>query len=463
MKRLTVVTRSGRGSRICILTRYPRLGEVKTRLSPPLTAEEALALHDRLTRHTLRRARALSATGEARVEVRTDAAFPHVAHDWLGGGFKSRYQGEGDLGDRIRLAFGDAFGRGERRVVVVGSDCPRLTSALLREAFERLERADVVVGPAADGGYYLVGLRKQSAKRSVPVLFSGVPWGTADVLDATLAIADEHGLSCAFLETLPDVDRFEDLSDAEEALAADVLGPDARVSVVIPTLDEAQCVASAVKSALDAGAHEVIVVDGHSGDRTRELAAGAGARVLESSPGRALQMNAGADAATGTVLLFLHADTTLPAGACALAREALSQPGTVAGSFGFSVRKGARHGRLITLVGRLRSRLSGDPFGDQGLFLLVSTFTDVGGFPDLPVMEDLELVSRLRGLGKVRTLRQPAVTSARAWEVHGLLKTSAINQVAILAYRLGVSAERIARWRRSIGPKREHTGHDAVR
>ena len=219
MKRPTPVTRSGRGNRICIITRFARLGKVKTRLSPPLSAEEALALHDRMVRHTLRRALAVAAAGEARVEVRTDASFPRAAHDWLGRGFSSRYQGEGDLGDRIRLAFDQAFVKGEKRVVVVGSDCPRLTSDHLRDAIRRLSHIDVVLGPAEDGGYYLVALRAESAKRSVPALFTDIPWSSPDVLAITLAIAEKNDLTYALLETLPDVDRPPDLADASAALA----------------------------------------------------------------------------------------------------------------------------------------------------------------------------------------------------------------------------------------------------
>jgi len=460
LKRGAVVTRSGRGSCICILTRYPRLGEVKTRLVPPLSCAEALALHDRLARHTLRRALALSASGDARVEVRTDAAFHRVAHDWLGGGFSSRYQGEGDLGDRIRLSFGDAFGRGAGRVAVIGSDCPRLSSAILREAFARLEKVDMVLGPATDGGYYLVALRRDSAKRSVPVLFSKVPWSTADVLARTIEIADEHGLSYALLEELPDVDRPEDVADAEAVLAACTPTPDSRVSVVVPALDDAGCVADAVASGLAAGADEVVVVDGGSRDETRAVAASAGARVLESATGRARQMNAGAKTAIGGVLVFLHADTTLPPHACDLARAALARPGVVAGAFGFAVPSEAHHSRLINTIGRWRARLSGRPYGDQALFLSACTFTDLDGFPDLPTMEDLELVTRLKRVGKVVVLDEPAVTSARAWEAHGLIATTAINKVSISAYHLGVDPERIAGWRARIST-RAYCEHDS--
>ena len=105
MKRRADVTRSGRPTRVVVLTRFPRLGEVKTRLVPPLSADEALAVHDRLARHAVDRARALAATREARVEVRTDAAYAHAAEEWLGVRHVAyHYQGEGSLGDRLRLA-----------------------------------------------------------------------------------------------------------------------------------------------------------------------------------------------------------------------------------------------------------------------------------------------------------------------------------------------------------------------
>lgn len=448
MKRLPFVTRSGRKNRVVMLARYPRLGEVKTRLVPPLSDEEALALHDRLTRHTLRSMLAVQATSDAQAEVRTDAAFARVAYDWLGRGFSARYQGEGDLGDRIRLAFGDSFARGADRVVVVGSDCPRLTAAHLRDALSRLDGVDVVLGPAEDGGYYLVALAKPRAKESVPALFSGVPWGTGAVLNRTLALCEENRLTWALLEQLPDVDRPEDVAAATSVLADDVLAPSSRVSVIVPALDDVKVVGAAIMSAQAAGAFEVIVIDGGSRDNTRALAEECGARVLESPPGRAIQMNAGAAAASGEILLFLHADTVLPDDAATLARRALAVPGNVAGAFGFGVPSTARFGRLISAVGRWRARLTGSPYGDQGLFLSAHDFGELGGFPELPTMEDLEMMDRLRRLGRVAVLDEVALTSARAWERNGLVRATAVNLVGIVAYRLGADPDRVARWRR---------------
>ncbi len=438
---------------ITMLTRFPRLGEVKTRLVPPLTPEVALDLHDRLTRHTLRSMLAVQATGDAKCQVRTDAAFTHAAHEWLGGGFSTRYQGEGDLGDRIRVAFGDGFSAGKRKVVVVGSDCPRLTSAHLRDALRRLDGVDVVLGPATDGGYYLIALRKQSAKRAVPFLFSKIPWSTAEVLDATIELAEKHDLSYVLLEPLPDVDRAEDLADAERVLGGDI-GPTARVTAVMPALDEAALVGAAVAGALAAGVDEVIVVDGGSRDDTCAVALAAGARVIESARGRALQMNAGAAEVTDGILLLTHADTRLPREAAALAREASAKPGVVAGAFTFAVPSETRHARLIGTAGRLRHRISGTPYGDQALFLSARTFRDMGGYPEIPTMEDLEIVLRLRRLGTVVVLPQRAETSARVWEEHGLVVPTLVNLLGVVAYRLGVSPDLLASWRQRIASRR---------
>ena len=465
-------------NQVTLLTRFPRLGEVKTRLVPPLSAEEALDLHERLARHALNTMLAVQATGDARCQVRTDAAFSHAAHEWLGGGFTTRYQGEGNLGDRIRIAFGEGFSAGRKKVVVIGSDCPRLTSAHLRDALRRLDGVDIVLGPATDGGYYLIALRKESAKRSVPQLFSNVPWSTAEVLKRTIEIAEKHDLSYVLLEPLPDVDRPEDVADAELVLAeagvmaragtgrggsasgASAAAEPIRVSVVIPALDDSGCVGAAVASAIAGGVDEVIVVDGGSRDITRDVASAAGARVLDSPPGRARQMNAGAAEATGDILLFAHADTTLPQDAAALARGTLAQAGVVAGAFSFSVPADARHAAIISASGRMRHRLGGVPYGDMGLFLSARTFRDLGGFPDIPTMEDLELGVRLRRLGRFVVLRQRAVTSARAWDEYGLVWPAFVNLVCIGAYRLGVDPGTISGWRRRIQTSDRRPGSD---
>jgi len=351
---------------------------------------------------------------------------------------------------RIESAFVQAFHSGAERVLVVGSDCPRLSAPLLRDALVRLGGADMVLGPAHDGGYYLIGLNRTSAARALPAVLRDVPWGTDEVLARTLELGRSAHLNVALLEKLPDVDRPEDLADAWSALSRAHIDETTRVSVIIPALNDEGLLGAAIASARSAGAFEILVVDGGSTDATREAAAAAGARVLDGAAGRARQMNLGASVAKGDVLLFLHADTVLPAGACALVARALSDARTVAGGFSFDVPKDARHSALISNTGRLRSGLGGLPWGDQALFTTCDTFAELGGFPEQPTMEDYEFVRRLKRFGTVVTLRERAISSARAWEEHGLLRPTLTNLAVIVAYEFGADRARISRWRRRI-------------
>jgi rSAM/selenodomain-associated transferase 2 len=333
---------------------------------------------------------------------------------------------------------------------------------LLRDALARLADADVVLGPALDGGYYLVAIRRAAAQAALASLFTDIPWGSAEVLQRTLDAAYGAELSVALLGELADVDRPEDVPAAVALLDTRERSPqaDARVSVVIPALDDEELVGAAVQSALAEGAAEVIVVDGGSSDDTRGRAEAAGACVITAAGrGRALQMNTGAARATGSVLLFLHADSRLPAVAIPLALAALSRPGVVAGAYGFAVYRESRYARVLTFAGRWRARFWRHPHGDQGLFMRASTFHAMGGYPQQPTMEDWEMVARLKRLGHIALLHEEAQTSARAWDEHGLLYPTALNAAVIAGYRLGVSPDRLAEWRSRIAP-RTRARHD---
>ena len=223
-----------------------------------------------------------------------------------------------------------------------------------------------------------------------------------------------------------------------------------RLSVVIPALDEETHVGAAIRSAREGGADEVLVVDGGSLDATREVARSAGAVVVEAPRGRGLQMNAGAARAQGELLLFLHADSVLPPDAAALVRRALGDPGVVAGAFAYRPAATGLLRLVLTVGARLRLLVTGHPYGDQGLFVRRRTFQALAGFADLPVMEDWEIVARLRRLGRVVVLRDPAVTSAESFEDHGLVRSTLVNAAVIAGYRLGVDRARLATWRKRI-------------
>lgn len=221
-----------------------------------------------------------------------------------------------------------------------------------------------------------------------------------------------------------------------------------RLSVVIPTLDEEARIAARLDElAVAPGIHEVLVVDGGSRDATVAIASRrAGVRVLSAPRGRAAQQNAGAAAASGDVLLFLHADVSLPAGAAAQVARALADPSVVAGAFRTWTVPDARPSLLALLLhlADIRSRYSRLPYGDQAIFVRTGAFRAVGGFPDQPLMEDLELSRRLRRLGRIRIVPASVRVSGRRFLARPVPYTLAVNLFPAL-YALGVSPAALRR------------------
>src|SRR5260221_12815658 len=197
------------------------------------------------------------------------------------------------------------------------------------------------------------------------------------------------------------------------------------LSIIIPTLIEAANIEATLRplQALRARDAEIVVVDGGSTDATRELAAPLADRVMHSAPGRATQMNAGGNAATGDVLLFLHADCALPDDAGALIAQALVLPQAQWGRF--DVRIAGKHFMLpiIAWFMNQRSRLTGIATGDQGIFVRRIAFTRLGGFPDQPLMEDIEFSQRMGKLCLPVFIAARLGTSGRRWEKHGVWRT----------------------------------------
>jgi len=220
------------------------------------------------------------------------------------------------------------------------------------------------------------------------------------------------------------------------------------LSVVIPALDEGGRIEAALLSASAPGV-EVLVVDGGSRDDTVARARRRGARVLESPPGRARQLDAGARAARGDVLLFLHADTQLPAGYDAAVQEALRDPAVSGGAFRFRFDRRSLALRFVEWGARLRVALFRLPYGDQALFLRRRVLEALGGVPQVPIMEDLDLVRAMRRAGRLVLLPLPAVTSARRYEARGVLRTMLRNWAAAAAWAAGIERGRVAAWYRA--------------
>jgi len=218
------------------------------------------------------------------------------------------------------------------------------------------------------------------------------------------------------------------------------------ISVVIPTFNEAERIGTTIDSALRAGV-EVIVADGGSRDGTGEIAARHGARVVRAPKGRGPQLNAGAAVARGESLLFLHADTTLPAGYAEVVQVTLRQPGVTLGAFRLRIDRPGVLMRGIEAAVRFRCAVLAMPYGDQALFLRSQTFASLGGFAEIPLMEDLDLVRRARSMGRIRVVRPAVVTSGRRWDVAGVVRMSLVNQLCVLGFDVGVPPRRLVRWR----------------
>ena len=216
------------------------------------------------------------------------------------------------------------------------------------------------------------------------------------------------------------------------------------VTVIIPTLNEEDWIAGAVTSAFAAGAAEVIVADGGSTDRTARLATSAGARMLLSEPMRARQLNLGADAASHETLVFLHADSRLPAGAAAEVEDALMN-GADFGGFRIAFAEPSRRLRLAAAMINLRTSITRCPWGDQAQFIRRETFLKAGGFLEMPLMEDYELAMRMKRHGRSVLLPMTVTTSGRRFLRKGLLRTAAHNWRTIIRYRLGADVDALAR------------------
>ncbi|MGF1992430.1 MAG: TIGR04282 family arsenosugar biosynthesis glycosyltransferase [Nostoc sp. ZfuVER08] len=193
--------------RLIIFTRYPEPGKTKTRLIPVLGSVGAANLQGQMTEHTILQVKQLQKAIDISVEIWFSDGDLQLMQKWLGSDLVYQPQGEGDLGLRMARSLLQAFQSGAEKAIIIGTDCPGLNAEILATAFDKLRTFDLVLGPALDGGYYLIGLRQL-----IPELFANIEWGTANVFQKTVEIAQKVNLSYVNLVSLADVDRPEDLS-----------------------------------------------------------------------------------------------------------------------------------------------------------------------------------------------------------------------------------------------------------
>jgi rSAM/selenodomain-associated transferase 2/rSAM/selenodomain-associated transferase 1 len=493
--------------RLVLFTRHPEPGKTKTRLIPALGPGGAAELQRRMAERAFGWGRDLARRGEVELEVRFQGGDARAMKRWLGRGARFVPQGAGDLGARMARAMRDGFAGGATRLVIIGADVPSLAPRHVERALAALDYADLVLGPASDGGYYLIATR-----RPIPAIFDGIDWGSRSVWMQTLEKAAALRLEVERIEPLHDVDRPEDLPAWDAALAADFAaerpvltpgptipnqppaGPNAvpqpasagssgcprlqpgvarsflnilrarfsallgvgfsrptdripAILIIIPALNEEGNLPAALVSARHPAVREIVVTDGGSADRTVEIAERMGARVVRCAPGRGGQLRAGASAATagpGDALLFLHADTRLPLDFPRHVARTLARPGTACGAFRLCIDAPGATYRLFERAINLRARLLGLPYGDHAFFLRRETYEKLGGFPDIPIMEDVAFIRAARRLGRIRIAPACVRTSARRWQRLGPWRTTLRNLCYLFAYFLGASPAKLA-------------------
>jgi rSAM/selenodomain-associated transferase 1 len=193
---------------LIIFTRYPEPGKTKTRLIPVLGDVGAANLQKQMTEHTIFQVQELQKITSVSFEVQFTGGNLEKMQNWLGNDLGYQFQGEGDLGARMERSLVNAFNQKAEQVIIIGTDCPDLNSQILATAFEQLKNFHLVLGPALDGGYYLIGLQQPIGE-----LFMNIPWGTAQVFAKTGEIAQKLNLSIGYLQYLADIDRPEDLDN----------------------------------------------------------------------------------------------------------------------------------------------------------------------------------------------------------------------------------------------------------
>jgi rSAM/selenodomain-associated transferase 2 len=224
-----------------------------------------------------------------------------------------------------------------------------------------------------------------------------------------------------------------------------------KITIVMPVLNEAKTFRITLNQLPLSPNEELIVVDGGSTDESVSIAREFTDKVFVTETGRARVMNYGAERATGDILLFLHADSQLPEGAFGIIRTTLGNNSVAAGAFDLGISNPKFRFRIIELGANLRSRVTSVPYGDQGIFLSKKVFNHIGGFADIPLMEDIEISRRLKKTGKIVFVRPPVMVSARRWLKEGAVYTTVRDWALALSYSfLKISPEKLIKYYKVI-------------
>ncbi|BBM83213.1 TIGR04283 family arsenosugar biosynthesis glycosyltransferase [Candidatus Uabimicrobium amorphum] len=423
--------------RVVLFSKYPLAGKSKTRMIPALGKEGAANLQREMTTFISAKLRRFCRKNNIIFEVRFFGGNRQEMQKWLGESMVMRAQRGEDLGEKMYQAFSQSFNEGTKYCVVTGADCPEVSEEILRLTFLYLKSVPLVIGPAADGGYYLIAMTQRFRE-----VFHNIAWGSSSVLQQTLDAAKKVGIRYQLLPVLHDVDLPEDLSVWQSVKENSEFSP--KISVVVACLNEEKYIARCLRSVVGKNI-ECIVVDGGSEDRTCEIASSFdNVQVVSCGRGRAQQLNYGAQISSGDILLFLHADSVLPQKFAEEVRRILGS--NCGGAFSIELDSDHREIKKMQTGINRRSRLLGLAYGDQGIFVRRSAYEKVQGFPQIEIMEDFVFVRRLRKLGNVVISPMKILTSARKWERSGPWRTWLINQCIVIGFFFGLPHKLLRRW-----------------
>jgi rSAM/selenodomain-associated transferase 2 len=223
-----------------------------------------------------------------------------------------------------------------------------------------------------------------------------------------------------------------------------------KISVIIPTLNEALILEKTITEVSRHSPHEIIIADGGSEDKTLEIAEKFGLAVVVNSPGRAVQMNTGAQSATGDVLLFLHADSRVDEKSYQKMVAVMDRENKVGGAFSLEIESDKPSLKIISAFATLRARHLNLVYGDQAIFVRTSVFHEIGGFPLVPICEDLDFYRRLMAQGPTVVLEEKTFTSARRWVTEGIIFNSLRNSVITTLFLLGFSPRILSKWYQAV-------------
>jgi len=421
------------GNALAIFLRYPEAGKVKSRLAAKLGWSEAARIYEILVRNTLG-----VAADYKKLRPRTEIFLfftPTCKQKELESAFPGPWefiaQQGAHLGLRMDRAIQQVLSAGYRQVVLIGSDIADLRCSDLEDAFQAIERGCAVLNPAADGGFYLIGV-----DRPCPAALAPEQWGTSDVFRRTRDLLVQLGFSLVVQHQRADIDRPEDAYNLHgHALLQD------RISVIIPTRKSVDQLFPLL-NALDAQLwpDDEIIISRHQEKCSAhcEQNLSPRMRLLDSPLGRGVQLDNGVKEARGNLFWFLHDDSIPPDQFGYFVRKISHKPQYSLGCFLLDYYPSNRSMELIARWANFRSRRLGLPYGDQGLFCRSEIFWKLGGFRQRYLMEDVDFVRRAKRLGRLLIINERLSTSSKRYFAKGILRASMRNHLTMLLYLMGV-------------------------